>query len=108
MPSYLTPDNLLINSFGNLDLYHDTNPPADGVDINGRLNVNLLTIDGMEDGFIEKPSSFTSGNIPVFNATGDCVDSGFSVSDVSILTDDTTSIEYKFGINNGLLYIEEV
>ena len=81
MPSYLTPDNLLINSFGNLDLYHDTNPPADGVDINGRLNINLLTIDGMEDGFVEKPSSATSGNVAVFNSSGNVVDGGSAIGD---------------------------
>ena len=48
MPSYLNSDDLSIKSFGSLDLYHTTNPPTDGVDSNGRLNINLLTIDAME------------------------------------------------------------
>lgn len=82
-PSYLTPDDLLINSFGSLDLYHTSNPPADGVDINGRLNVNLLTISAMEDGFIEKPSSSTSGNIAVFDSNGNCVDGNSSISTIN-------------------------
>lgn len=81
MPSYLNSDDLSIKSFGSLDLYHTTNPPTDGVDSNGRLNINLLTIDAMENDFIEKPSSSTTGNIAVFDANSNCVDSGSGVGD---------------------------
>ena len=76
-----TTDDLKINSFGSLDLYNNSQVPPDGVDANGRLNINLLTISGMEDGFVEKPSSSTTNNIAVFNSSGNVVDGGSGIGD---------------------------
>lgn len=81
MPSSVTSTDLKINSFTSLDLYDSSNVPPDGVDANGRLNINLLTIDGMEDDFVQKPSSYTNNNIAVFNSSGNIVDGGSGIGD---------------------------
>ena len=91
MPSSITSTDLKINSFTSLDLYNNSNVPPDGVDANGRLNINLLTIDGMEDGFIEKPSSSTSGNIAVFNSSSNCIDGGQALSDMNAFVNYVTT-----------------
>ena len=75
MPSSTTSTDLKINSFTSLDLYNNSNVPPDGV----------------EDGFIEKPSSSTSGNIAVFNSSSNCIDGGQALSDMNAFVNYVTT-----------------
>lgn len=55
---------------------------------------------------LKKPDSTDYYNVQDFNDNMDLIDAG--VFSASNMVDTTTGVTYKWGVSNGLVYIEEV